>query len=149
MTVSGQSVTTVPQTAEDAASATLRLVTGDLLLTKTADRATARVGDPVTYTLTVQNFSATDEITNITVTDPLYGTAPLCTIASLAPGAMSGPCTPDHPVSQDPAPLVNQRSPRHAERVIVRDTATHTLEIVTPGLRSPRRRTLQSRARQK
>ena len=136
VTVSGQSVTTVPQTAEDAASATLRLVTGDLLLTKTADRATARVGDPVTYTLTVQNFSATDEITNITVTDPLYGTAPLCTIASLAPGATSGPCMFAHPVSQaDPSPLVNQAFAQGTQNgVIVRDTATHTLEIVTPGL---------------
>src|SRR5690606_24298361 len=58
----------------------------------------------------------------------------------LAPGATSDPCPFPYRVTQaDPAPLSNQAFAEGSqvvgtETVTVRDTATHTLEIVTPGL---------------
>ncbi len=141
VTVTGETPTTPPQTAQDVARASLRLVTGDLQLTKSGP-AQAQVGETVTYSLAVTHLNPAGEpITNIQITDPLSpsGTAPVCTIASLAPGATDASCTFDYTVSlADPSPLVNQAFARGSQASApggtVTDTATHTLEIVTPGL---------------
>lgn len=138
VTVTGETPTTPPQTAQDVARASLRLVTGDLQLTKSGPTQ-AQVGDTVTYTLAVTHLNPAGEpITNIQIIDPLSpsGTAPVCTIASLAPGATNTSCTFDYTVSlADPSPLVNQAFARGSQDGgTVTDTATHTLEIVTPGL---------------
>ncbi|HMM27749.1 MAG TPA: hypothetical protein PKD46_05635, partial [Aggregatilineaceae bacterium] len=141
VTVSGQTPTDPPQTAEDVARAALRLVTGDLQLTKTGP-AQAQIGESVTYTLSVTHLNPQgDPITNITIVDPLSasGTQPVCTIATLAPGATDDSCTFSRTVALgDPAPLVNQAfaqgTQASAPGGTVSDTATHTLDIVTPGL---------------
>ncbi len=62
-------------------------MTGELLLTKTAvDQAL--IGQTITYTLTVENLSASASIFDVTVVDPLSpsGTTaiPTCTVDDLA-----------------------------------------------------------------
>lgn len=125
-------------------TASLALVTGDLQLTKEAVTQAA-VGDDVVYTLTVTHVNPAGEpITGIKITDPLssYGTDPLCTIPSLSYGTPET-CTFTHAVTlADSSPLVNtaeaeglqETGPSSGVFVTLRDTASHEIEIVTPGL---------------
>lgn len=125
---------------QDTAMARLSLVTSDLILEKSGP-AQATVGEMVTYTLTITHGGGSDApIESIQVIDPLsdvYGAASIteCEVASLASGA-SHPCEFTHTVTQaDVSPLVNTATATGMQGgVLVSDAATHTLEIVTPGL---------------
>jgi LPXTG-site transpeptidase (sortase) family protein len=136
VTVTGEPPQGVPAQASDTAS--LTLVTSDLLLTKSAV-AQAVIGQTVTYTLTVENLSLTDPILLVDVVDPLSpdGTNPIaaCHVDTLAAGATQS-CQFDHTVAlADGAPIVNTALATGTELgVPVSDTASHTLNVVTANL---------------
>lgn len=143
-TVTASAQASVGGAVQARASAALSLVTGDIQLTKTAvDQAV--VGDTVTYTLTVShvNPASGTAVTNIQVVDPLspQGTSPLCTIPSLGWGDTPVECTFDHTITlADGATLVNTATATGSVEVSpgvfasVSDTASHEVQIVTPGL---------------
>jgi uncharacterized repeat protein (TIGR01451 family) len=94
-----------PDSANNLANATTTVgPSTDLQLTKTADRATASIGDAITYTLTIRN-DGPSTATGVTLSDPLpaglnpgavtssqgtcatAGQAVSCTVGTLASGA--------------------------------------------------------------
>jgi LPXTG-site transpeptidase (sortase) family protein len=123
---------------QSTATASLSLVTSDLRLTKSAVDQAA-LGQGVTYTLTVENLGISDtEITGIQVVDPLseYGTDPIpgCAASLLPAGTTS--CSFSHVVAlADGSPLVNTATATGTQGgAPVSDSASHTLQITTPGL---------------
>jgi len=134
------SVGASPIRVQDTATAQIDLVTSMLQLTKTGP-ATATVGSTVTYSFTVRNLDTNTggtPITDINIVDPLSGSQnPICTIASVPPNSVSTTtCQFNHVVTlADNSPLVNTAVATGRQgSVTVTDTATHSLDIVTPGL---------------
>ncbi|MFF2480671.1 SBBP repeat-containing protein [Paenibacillus sp. NPDC058071] len=72
------------ETGQQQVRATVTVTAVGLLLTKTADRATAAPGDTITYTLSVTSLLSEAQ-TNVVLNDPLLGLSE--TIALLPPGA--------------------------------------------------------------
>ncbi len=136
VTVNGQSPSGSPVTAS--ASASLDLVTSDLMLTKTSVTRAVR-GQDVRYQFTLQNLSTSTPIMDIDIVDPISGSGgnPIlsCHVDQLDPGA-SEDCWLTHTISEtDAAPLTNTATATGTESgVTVSDVSSHTIEIVTPGL---------------
>ncbi|MFV0257111.1 MAG: DUF5979 domain-containing protein, partial [Acidimicrobiales bacterium] len=64
----------------------------------TGDDDYADAGETITYTFTVTNTGNVD-LSGVSVTDPLFGTDPACTIGDLAAGA-TDTCTADYTLTQ-------------------------------------------------
>lgn len=145
VTVRGESATTPTVQVQATDTAQISLVTSELSLTKTAEDQTgqpvaqASVGNTVTYRLTVTHTNpAGTAITNVEIVDPFspQGANPICNIPTLAPGATDNTCTFTYTIGAgSPAPLVNHTSASGLQGAIpVSDTASYSIEIVTPGL---------------
>ncbi len=92
----------------DTASHTLNIVTGDLLVTKTANATVAAVGDDVIFTYRVEN-TGTSDITNLFVqdTDPNVDFSSNPWPTSLAPGAAAVRTWTKTMAAADPDPYTN------------------------------------------
>lgn len=124
---------------QDSATARLRLVTGDLMVTKDAPDEAA-VGQTVTYTLRVEHLGTiADPIEDIDVVDPRspFGGSPIpaCHVVTLAANDWYE-CTFDYTVTAfDNSPVYNTATATGEQAgVAVSSTDTHALTIPTPGL---------------
>lgn len=64
-------VVTYTTSSTDTNEVTTTVSSPKLAITKTADKASAKPGEVITYTITVNNTSTTSDASNVTVTDPV------------------------------------------------------------------------------
>lgn len=101
----------------------------------------ADLGETVTYTLLVTNTGNTD-LTDVTVTDPMFGNQPIKTIASLKAGTSETVTTSAHTVTVDEAKAGTLKNtatatgtpPEGLDKPTGSDTANVTTDIPTPKM---------------
>ena len=106
-----------------------------ITVTKTAD-PTSKVGDAVTYTLTVANTGDGD-LTRVSVNDSLLGDVSSSFPATLAAGTSSGPITLARTVQAgDPDPLLNTVTATYqdADGATASGSASATTDLVHPAI---------------
>lgn len=118
----------------------------DIAITKTATLSDndadgkGDMGESVSYTLTVTNTGNVD-LSNVTVMDPMFGNAPIKTIASLAVGTSKTVTTSSHVITVDEAKagrIVNTATatgepPTGIDSPVATDTATVMTEPPAPS----------------
>ncbi|NPV09184.1 MAG: DUF11 domain-containing protein, partial [Anaerolineae bacterium] len=94
-------------TVQHSDSHSVDLVHPSISVTKSADAATAFVGQVVTYTITVQNTSPDVDLVNLTVSDSLIGDLSADFVDELPIGASETNTYQRTVLATDPDPLVN------------------------------------------
>ncbi len=113
-----------------------RFQSGDIHLEAAASPSTAKVGDVITYTMTVYNVDVREGLKIITVTDSLLGDLSGAFVSNLADGTSDQEVFTRTVQLADPHPLTNTVTV-YAEGagIVYSDTAVVTVDLLRPVVR--------------